>query len=1000
MRKIALTLATTLLTLAAQAQAVHSFDIDLKKPGAPIQSTMYGIFFEDINFAADGGLYAELVKNRSFEFPADALQGWKPFGKVEVRADGPFERNPHYVRLSDPGHPARGTGLDNEGYFGIGVEKGKEYRFSVWARVPDGGKALLQVELVNTASMGETHVLCEKYMEIDGKDWKKYQVFLTPDATLDKAALRIFLSGKRNTVDLEHVSLFPVDTWMGHENGLRKDLAQALADLKPGIFRFPGGCIVEGATLDTRYQWKNTVGPVENRPLNENRWEYSFFQRYYPDYHQSYGLGFYEFFQLSEEIGAEPLPILSCGLACQFQNNDESAHCPVDELEPFIQDALDLIEFANGSVDSHWGKVRAEMGHPAPFNLKFIGIGNEQWGETFPAHLEPFVKALRAAHPEIKLVGSSGPYSDGKDFDYLWSEMKRLGADLVDEHYYQSEDWFRANAGRYDNYSRKGPKVFAGEYACHGKGKKWNHFYTSLMEAALMTGLERNADIVHMATYAPLFAHVEGWQWRPDLIWYDNLRSFRTVSWQVQHLYGQYRGSNCLSLKLDGANVTGQDGLYSSAVLDGDKIYIKVVNTTGEAREVAFNFTGLKKKTTVKAVKAVRLSATEDQLDLENSLENPALFAPVTVPFEGEGSCIAAEAPAYSFTIYILEKAAPSKKIQNGIYTLTNKSGMQVKITNYGGRIMSILVPDRNGELKDVVLGFDKVEDYYPENNESDFGAAIGRYANRIQKGRISLDGVQYQLPQNNFGHCLHGGPSGWQYQSYQVVEADASHIKLLMESPDGDNGFPGNVKAYVTYTLTENNAIDIAYEATTDATTVINMTNHSYFNLSGDPAGHSVEDDILYVNASCYTPVDNTYMTSGEVVPVAGTPFDFTAPKRVGQDINVDCEQLLNGNGYDHNWCLDTAGDISKVACELYSPFSGISLKVYTDEPGVQVYSGNFLDGSVVGKGGVTYGKRSGLCLETQHYPDSPNKAQWPSVELRPGDVYHSHCIFVFGTK
>ena len=999
MRKIALTLTAALLTLASEAQVSHTFDIDLKKPGAPIQSTMYGIFFEDINFAADGGLYAELVKNRSFEFPADALQGWKPFGKVEVRADGPFGRNPHYVRLSDPGHPARGTGLDNEGYFGIGVEKGKDYRFSVWARVPDGGKAHIQVELVNTASMGETHVLCEKYMEIDGKDWKKYQVFLTPDATLDKAALRIFLSGKRNTVDLEHISLFPTDTWMGHENGLRKDLAQALADLKPGIFRFPGGCIVEGATLDTRYQWKNTVGPVENRPLNENRWEYSFFQRYYPDYHQSYGLGFYEFFQLSEEIGAEPLPILSCGLACQFQNSDESAHCPVDELEPFIQDALDLIEFANGPVNSPWGKVRAEMGHPAPFNLKFLGIGNEQWGETFPAHLEPFVKALRAAHPEIKLVGSSGPYSDGKDFDYLWSEMKRLGADLVDEHYYQSEDWFLSNAGRYDSYSRKGPKVFAGEYACHGKGKKWNHFYTSLMEAALMTGLERNADIVHMATYAPLFAHVEGWQWRPDLIWYDNLRSFRTVSWQVQHLYGQYRGSNCLSLKLDGANVTGQDGLYSSAVLDGDKIYIKVVNTTGEARDISFNFTGLKKKTTVKAVKAVRLSATEEQLDLENSLENPALFAPVTVPFEGEGSCIAAEAPAYSFTIYILEKAAPSKKIQNGIYTLTNKSGMQVKITNYGGRIMSILVPDRDGNMKDVVLGFDGVEDYFPENNQTDFGAAIGRYANRIQNGRITLDGVQYQLPQNNFGHCLHGGPSGWQYQSYQVVEADAAHLKLLMESPDGDNGFPGNVKAYVTYTLTDDNAIDIAYEATTDAATVINMTNHSYFNLSGNPA-RSIEGDILWISATRFTPVDSTFMTSGEIVPVAGTPFDFTAPKAIGKDIGAGCEQLRNGNGYDHNWCLDTAGDISKVACELYCPESGIDLKVYTDEPGIQVYSGNFLDGTVTGKKGIVYEKRSAICLETQHYPDSPNKAHWPSVELRPGEVYHSHCIFVFGVK
>ena len=306
------------------------FDVDLSKEGAPIQETMYGIFFEDINFAADGGLYAELVKNRSFEFPDDALQGWKAFGKVEVKNDGPFARNPHYVRLSDPMHPHKWTGLDNEGFFGIGVKEGEQYRFSVWARVPSGGSSDLRVEIVNTASMGENHFLCQQDLKVTGKNWTKYQVVLTPDATLEKAVLRIFLTGDRETVDLEHVSLFPVDTWMGHENGMRKDLAQALADLHPGIFRFPGGCIVEGTDLDTRYNWKNSVGPVENRPLNENRWEYTFPYRFYPDYYQSYGLGFYEFFLLSEEIGSEPLPILSCGLACQFQNDNPSAHVPVN----------------------------------------------------------------------------------------------------------------------------------------------------------------------------------------------------------------------------------------------------------------------------------------------------------------------------------------------------------------------------------------------------------------------------------------------------------------------------------------------------------------------------------------------------------------------------------------------------------------------------------------------------------------------------------------------
>jgi len=649
-------LAVLLLSTVAFAQT-HRFDIDLKKAGAPIQPTMYGIFFEDINFAADGGLYAELVKNRSFEYPQDPLQGWKAFGKVEVRADGPFERCPHYVRLANPGHREKWTGLDNEGWFGIGVKGGETYRFTVWARVPEGGKSSLRVELVNTASMGEDQFVCQENLIVSGSDWKQYEVILTPSETLEKGVLRIFLTGDRRTVDLEHVSLFPTDTWMGHRNGLRQDLAQALADLHPGIFRFPGGCIVEGADLPTRYNWKNTVGPVENRPLNENRWEYTFPHRFFPDYFQSYGLGFFEFFQLAEEIGSEPLPILSCGLACQFQNEADEAHCPVDELQPFIQDALDLIEFANGPATSAWGKVRADMGHPEPFGLKFIGIGNEQWGPEYPEHLEPFVRAIRAAYPDIRIVGSSGPNSEGEQFDYLWPEMKRLGADLVDEHFYRPESWFLAQGARYDNYDRKGPKVFAGEYACHGRGRKYNHFHASLLEAAFMTTIERNADIVHMATYAPLFAHVEGWQWRPDLIWYDNLRSMRTASWHVQQLYSTYKGQNVLTLKMDGVNVTGaegQDGLFASAVQDGNKVYVKVINTSEAPQDVELAFGGLKKKETVRAVE--RIDFTSDLLYEDNTLDDPCRISPVKGNFAGEGKALSATVPPLCFTVFVITK--------------------------------------------------------------------------------------------------------------------------------------------------------------------------------------------------------------------------------------------------------------------------------------------------------------------------------------------------------
>lgn len=337
---------------------------------------------------------------------------------------------------------------------------------------------------------------------------------------------------------------------------------------------------------------------------------------------------------------------------------------------------------------------------------------------------------------------------------------------------------------------------------------------------------------------------------------------------------------------------------------------------------------------------------------------------------------------------------------QTCLLRLTNANGMEVCITNFGGRVVSILVPDRNGKLQDVVLGFDSVGAYRPEVNQSDFGAAIGRYANRIQKARFVLDGDTVKLPVNNFGHCLHGGPSGWQYQVYEVGDTTSRSVQLVMHSPDGDNGFPGNVKATVTYTLTDDNALDIRYEATTDKKTVINMTNHSYFNLSGDP-DNPVTEDLLTVHADSYTPVDSTYMTTGEILPVEGTPMDFRTPKAVGQDVNrFEFEQLKNAGGYDHNWVLNAKGDVNQVAATLICPKSGIRLDVYTDEPGIQVYSGNFLDGTQTGKKGIVYRQRAGICLETQHYPDSPNRPEWPPVVLEPGRTYSSHCIYRFSTE
>ena len=658
------------LTASLAMQAQHVMDVNTKRLGAPVSSTMYGLFFEDINYAADGGLYAELVINRSFEFP-NHFAGWDISGKVTLKDDGPFDKNPHYVRLAPSGHSDKYTMIENHGFFGMGVKGGEEYRFSVWARVPDGGTAKLWIDLVDNATMGDDQKIGNTGVEISGKEWKKYTAIIKPKRTFEKAHLRVWGDSKVTT-DVEHISLFPVKTYKGRENGLRADLAKALEDVHPGVFRFPGGCIVEGTDLATRYQWKNTVGPVENRPLNENRWHYTFTSRYFPNYYQSYGLGFFEFFLLCEDIKAEPLPVLSVGLSCQFQNKSESAHAAMDELQPYIDDCLDLIEFANGPVDSKWGKLRADMGHPAPFNMKYIGIGNEQWDTPYFERLKPFVAAVRAKYPNIKIIGTSGPDSEGKMFDKGWVAMKEQKADLVDEHFYRPENFFlgtpegkerygNCGALRYDSYDRKGPKVFAGEYACHGRGKKWNHYETSLYEAAFMTGIERNADIVEMATYAPLFAHVEGWQWRPDMIWYDNLRMFKSVSYYVQQMYAMNKGTNVLSLTMDKKPVAGQegqDGLFASSVFDKTtgEIIIKVINTSKQTQPITLNLQGIKGERTATTLTLSYNGAMDD----ENTLDQPEKITPkagsVACTADKKLTVLNDQLPAMSFRLYKIKK--------------------------------------------------------------------------------------------------------------------------------------------------------------------------------------------------------------------------------------------------------------------------------------------------------------------------------------------------------
>ncbi|MCY1142606.1 carbohydrate binding domain-containing protein [Actinoplanes sp. Pm04-4] len=540
----------------AAADPDYTITVDSGAAGAAIGDEMYGVFFEDINYAADGGLYAELVRNRSFEFNATdnrsytGLTGWTATGAAATVDDDARlnERNRTYLRLTGPG------GVTNAGYnSGIAVSRGAAYDFSVWAR-SDSASALT----ISLATADGTALATPLKINVKSNTWSRYAGTLRATSTSDTGRLSVSVTGS-GTHRLDMVSLIPRDTYKGH--GLRKDLAEKVAALRPGFVRFPGGCLVNTGShyaydqasnfpRARSYQWKDTVGPVETRATNANFWGYN----------QSYGLGYYEYFQFSEDIGAAPLPVVpalvtGCG---QNRATDDPAL-----LQRHIQDTLDLIEFANGPVTTTWGKLRAQMGHPKPFGLTMVAVGNEEnLPDEYFANFLKFRDAIKAKYPAITVISNSGPDDMGVTFDNLWAKNRAAGTEMVDEHYYNSPNWFLQNNERYDSYDRSGPKVFLGEYASQDA-----KFFNSLAEAAYMTGLERNADVVKMASYAPLFANIDNVQWRPDLIWFDNDESWGSTSYQMQKLFMTNVGDRVVPTKVSGGRVvqpqpiTGRVGL-------------------------------------------------------------------------------------------------------------------------------------------------------------------------------------------------------------------------------------------------------------------------------------------------------------------------------------------------------------------------------------------------------------------------------------------------------
>jgi alpha-L-arabinofuranosidase len=649
------------VTLAAtEAATPIRLHVDLAAEGKAISPDLIGVFFEDLNYAADGGLYAELIQNRSFEYSATEQSNWGPFFGWELIKTGngngdlglgdarPVHvNNPHYLLLTVL-KPGDGVGVANGGFDQTPVESGKRYAASFWAYQtfmgpkwgagPDVNQSKPMPVTVRLQAK-DGRVLAEARVEVAGRAWTQYSVALTPGQS-DPEARFVLLAHEQGGLALDMVSLFPHDTFKGRSNGLRRDLAQTIADIQPKFMRFPGGCLVHGPGSHRYYDWKKTVGPVEQRQAERNLW----------GYHQTFGLGYFEFFQFCEDIGAKPLPVVTAGVCCQHAGDSPGRGqegLPLDEMPAYIQDVLDLIEWANGPADSKWGAVRAAAGHPAPFGLKYLGVGNEDAiTPIFEERFRMINDVLKAKHPEIVVVGTSGPFPDGEDFDKGWDFARKLQLAMVDEHYYRSPDWFWDNLARYDAYDRQSAKVYVGEYAAHDRDKSRNTLRTALAEAAGLTGFERNGDIVHFASYAPLLARRGHTQWHPDLIYFTATAVHPSINYHVQRLFGTNSGDTALPVST--AGVQPGERLAVSVVKDsasGDVI-IKIVNGDDRARAAAIALAS------APAGKRPLLATvlTGANADVVNEDGKPAAAQPV-VEESQVGANFERTLPAHSFTV-------------------------------------------------------------------------------------------------------------------------------------------------------------------------------------------------------------------------------------------------------------------------------------------------------------------------------------------------------------
>lgn len=658
---LALVASTTLTDVYAQKTTLS---VQLDQAGKPISPDLVGVFFEDLNYAADGGLYAELVQNRSFEYSPTEQPDWNSlsFWDFQKRGDGAgnvrvneirpiHDRNPHYVLLTVD-KPGDGVGLANRGFDGIPVKAGETYEATFWAYQafmnemwgPDNKIEGRPMPVTLRLESKDGEVLAEMKMNVAGREWSCYRWELTPKRT-EKEARLVLLAHAKGGIALDMISLFPQKTFRLRENGLRPELAQAIADIKPKFIRFPGGCLVHGDGLHRYYDWKESVGPVETRQARRNSW----------GYHQTRGLGYFELFQFCEDIGAKPLPVVSAGVCCQHAGstpNGGQEGLRLAEMPGYIQDVLDLIEWANGPASSKWGSVRAAAGHPAPFGLKYLGVGNEDAiTPIFKERFQMLQATLKAKHPEITVIGTVGPFADGEDFTNGWAFAKELKLAMVDEHYYVPPQWFWENQFRYDKYDRQGTQVYVGEYAAHDRDKARNSLRSAIAEAAGLASYERNGDVVRLASYAPLLARRQHTQWHPDLIYFTGTEVFLTPNYYVQQLFGQNSGDTYITTTL--SESATPPTLVASCVRDSQtgQTSLKIVNGANAPASLAVELKGLS-ATECSATRIVLTGPSADSFNEDGQ-------TPAVKPVATEVTVKAAfeyEAPANSLTVFRFQK--------------------------------------------------------------------------------------------------------------------------------------------------------------------------------------------------------------------------------------------------------------------------------------------------------------------------------------------------------